>query len=200
MSKVIPTAYTQPRPLTYAAGKPIIASDWADLAQQGHHIYQRIGARVPLYSTAGTDANGAFETTSASYTSIDDNDATRPLTLFTGVFRLTREMLDSSAVKHQLVLVGVGSYIDLQATVYAVDTGTSLGTITASTSSSSSVRFESSLLLTKAQADAGGVSGSAPRILGVSIQAKVNTGATAHLYHAMLYESYITGAQLPDGT
>lgn len=165
-----------------------------------NQLYQRLGARVPLYWVTGSDSSSCYSTTSASYTSVDDNDAQRPLTLFTGVFRLTREMLEADIVQHELKLVCVGSGIDVEATIYAVDTDEVLGTITASNSSADVERFEGSISITKVAADAGAIEDSAPRILGISIQARINTQVTGLLYHAIVYESYIDAAQLPDGT
>lgn len=200
MSRTLPDTYIPQRAGSFAAGGSILAGDWVGLNQMANHLYQRLGARIPLYWVTGSDADSCFSTTSTSYTSADDNDSLRPLTLFTGVFRLTREMLAADIVQHELTLVGVGKGIDLLATVFAPDTNEVLGTITATNSSALVGSFEASLNLTKVAADAGGIEDSDPRILGVSIQARVNTDSPALLYHAMLYESYIDATQLPDGT
>lgn len=196
MSKTLPSTYPSVGPGEFMSARPIQADDWHNTAQCQHHIYQRIGSRSTIY-LSGDDP---FETTSGSYTTTDDNDADHPLTLHQGVIRLTREMIDSGAVKHELVFVGVGKDIDVQVSVFAPDSGTSaLTAFTASRASSTVDRFEGSVLLTKAQADAGGVSGSDPRVLLVSIEVKANTTSAA-LYQAFVYESYISASELPDGT
>lgn len=197
MSKTLPSTYPDTGPGEFMAAQTIQANDWDNITQCQHHLYQRIGARSNIY-ISGDDP---YETTSTSYTTVDDNDADHPLTLHQGVIRLTREMIESSAVKHELVLVCVGKDIVVEASVYAPDSGvtTTLTTFTATRVSTTVDRFEGSVLLTKAQADESGVSGSDPRVLLVSIKVKANATSAA-LYQAYIYESYITAAELPDGT
>lgn len=193
MSKNIPAIFPDIGPGEFMSGLKVETNDWQSAMESQHHQHQRRGAQTTIYISDGDP----FETTSGSYTTIDDNDADNPLTLHQGVVRLTREMVDASAIKHSLTFVGVGKDIDVQVKVYAPDSGTTpLATFTASRASSTVDRFESSVLIAAAAADEDGVSGNDPRVLLVSIEVKANSTSAA-LYQAFVYESYITGAQLP---
>lgn len=193
MSKTLPSIHPDIGPSEFMSGRDVEANDWHETIKSQHHQKQRVGARATIYISE-TDP---FETTSGSYTTIDDNDADNPLTLHQGVVRLTREMVDAGAIKHELTFVGVGKDIDVQVSIYAPDSGTTpLATFTASRASSTVDRFESSILIAAAAADEGGVLDNDPRVLLVSIEVKANSTSAA-LYQAFVYESYITGAQLP---
>lgn len=190
MSITVPTVYSRPPFSRFFAGRPITEVEWLQLIQAQHFLYSVAGARCDIMPPRDTP----WTTSSLTYTQTDSSAALEDLDKYQGVLRLTREVRISSAPYHRLVLVIYGADIDVQATVFAVDTNTTLGTITASTAATGEA--EQRLDLTRAQSDAGGVAGSAPRVLTVSLEARAQT-TQATLYSAYLLEVIATSSLMP---
>lgn len=176
------------------SGRNIEADDWHKTVQCQHQLHQRHGTRAIIYQCE----DSPFATTSLTATTVDDNDADNPLTLHQGVIRLTREMVDAGSIKHELTVRCVGKDIDVNVSVFEVDSGSlvALGTFTVSRASTTVDTFENSILITEAAADEGAVLDQPPRTLLVAISANA-ISTSAELYQAIAYETYITGVQLP---
>lgn len=196
MSKTIPSSWS-PRSIgDLAAGRPILAADALGLINATHHLYQRLGARCQMFDSRIV---GAYETDSSSYTTVNSADAAWPLNLHQGVLTLTRNANDDGDDVHYLIFSAVGADIEVEITIYAPDTDEVIATMTAGNDGATAA-FGTVATISAADADAGGVFGSPPRILAASMRARINplsAASVATLERAFLYETYIDETELP---
>ena len=190
MSKTVNTTWDAPDWDEVLASQLVKESTWQDQAARQHHLFSRVGARVPLLYRTDT----GWETTSGTYTSTDESSLGVDLDTITGCLTLARSITISSSQQRGVLLRCFGQDVDVQVTLFDVASNASLGTAVISCGSSggggewASAQFN--------LAEASWAVATTPKIIGVTLQGKTSS-STGYLLHAYCHEIIATAAQLP---
>lgn len=215
MTKSAPSAITLPSLAELQAGKPVLASTWAEIVAAQHYIYGRQGAHIlnavfdPPWQSLDYAAGGnAYHQTGAASPTLY---GTIKLDKHAAIFRFTRTLYNTSAAAqgYNLMMQVYARNLNVRATVVRLDTAdgntgsvtgfTSLVTSHASGNSEWAVDSEE---YTRANASRGGTYTTDANLAYflVYLEALVPASGTGYLHQVALRETPITAAgSLPRG-
>lgn len=184
MAKSIPTAWTDSglNAGRLTVGEVAVQTDWENVVEMHNYEYAHAGARC-----IGMIFDGAFTTTSGTYTVTNSTSGGRDLDTWFGLLDPQRPVEGGG------LRIRIRAYLqqaNCRATLYRMDTGASIGTVTATNSSTAAwAATEVALASTYATIP-----------IGVVVEASATSG-TGSIWSFTIQESVITNTSyLPDGS
>lgn len=191
MAITVPTTWTPPSLQRISPTRVIRGVDHQAIIRASNHEYSRRGVRAPLVLR-----DLPWLTNSATLTQVASSGALVDLDREQAVLRLAR-LLDVAGTSSVVIMARIfGSEIEAAITIYAPDTGATLGTITVTQAGAATDWARASLTLTAAQASEGGIGGSPPRVLLASIEGRT-TSSLGALYQVHLHAVIASSADMP---
>jgi hypothetical protein len=181
MAKSIPTAWNDGalNAGNLTLGEQVLSTDWETILEQQNYVYAHRGSR-----SHGLRFDTAFTTTSGAYTHTNSTPDGRNLDTWFGLIDPIRPVESGGSAAISIDLRTFSRRCAVRCTVYRMDTGATLTTLTATNSLSTSVWTSTTANVTLTTVP-----------LGLEIEVSATSG-TAELWAFSINEDVITSTSL----